>query len=245
MSSDTDDMAALQSLKYALDPTQFAALRRRVTIAIATAGPLMIAGVWYLDGRVSPRRDLFDFVFLPLIAAWAAYRQIQREREKWTSLVLELRGDCLIRTLPGFPTLEIRATEVTEIIESARGILIRTESRMKCLFVNRSLLGYEDFRAKLTQWAPGTRMIQAVPSFLGPIKNAGEVLACFLLFGGPLYLMYTPHRVVILPFGIALMISFIVMILYYQRSPNMPSSFRKSAWVLVALPLLAMITRLW
>lgn len=211
---------------------------------IALVGPIILAGIWYLDGRLDRRRNLFDFVGLPAILAWVAYRQIQREGKKWNSVVLEFRGESLIRTLPDFPLLEITRSEVTTIVESAGGICIRTNSRRKALVVSTDLLDYSDFRNRLAAWAPVANLVPPSPSSRSSIMGIVSALCCMLLLGGPLYLVYTPHHELILPLGIVLFIGMAAMIWYYHDSPDMPTSFRKTSWILLLLPLLATISRL-
>jgi hypothetical protein len=241
--SSTDNPTIPQASIYQLDPERFAGIRRSMIIRIGVGLPLVLAVIWYMDGRTKPSRDLFDLVGLPAIIAWTSYRSIQREREKWNSMVLEFRDGMLVRRLKDFPPLEIAPSEVTKIVEAARGITIRTNSGPKYLYVNRGLLDYEDFRTRLAVWAASAEVVQATPSALTIIKSGASMLMCIALFGGPLYLIYTPYHRLILPLGLVLAIGFVAMILYYQRSPNMPTSFRRTSWILVALPLFAMIVR--
>lgn len=243
--ANVENPAVPQSRSYRLEPARFAGLRRRMIIGVAIVGPLMLAGIWYLDGRFESKHRLFDFVFLPLMLVWVSYRSIQRERRKWDALVLELSDACLIRRLPDFPPLDMVPNAVTTIVESSRGINIQTNSRLKTLFVSNGLLDYDDFRSRLAAWAPTARVVQATPSVRASITAVASVLWCILMFGGPLYLMYTPYRELVLPLGIGLVIGLVATILYYQGSPNMPSSAKYGLWVLLLLPLLAIITRLY
>jgi hypothetical protein len=239
----TDNPTIPQARSYQLDPERFAGARRSMIIRIAVAVPLVLAVIWYMDGRAKPGRDLFDLVALPAIIAWTTYRSIQRESEKWNSMSLEFRDGMLVRRLKDFPPLEIAPNEVTKIVEAARGITIRTNSRPKFLYVNRELLDYEDFRNRLAVWAVSAEVVLATPSAVSIIKSVASMPICIALFGGPLYLIYTPYPRLILPLGLVLVIGFVAMILYYQRSPNVPTSFRRTSWILVALPLFAMIVR--
>jgi hypothetical protein len=238
----TTESAAIH--QYRLEPARFARVRRRMITGLVVVVPLLLAAVWYLDARLDKRRDLFDFVGLPAIVGWVSYRQIQRARKKWTSLVLELRSDRLIRTLPDFPVLEIAPSDVTTMVESSRGIIVRTDSRRKTLAVSTDLLEYDDFRNRLAAWAPMAKVVRASRSSRTYIMTIASVLWCVLIFGGPLYLIYTPHHALILPLGTAIFIGMAAAILYYQDSPEMPTSFRKTSWILLLLPLFATISRL-
>ena len=245
MITHVDDVDVAQSRIYQLDPARFPGFRRRMVARMAVVTPLLLAGIWYLDGRVESRRDLFDFVGLPAIIAWVGYRSIQREREKLDTLILEFRSGHLVRELPDFPRVEIAPNEVTKIVESTQGIMIKTNSRLKFLFVNRGLLNYDDFRSRLAIWAPSTEVAQATPSVLTFIKSVASVSLCIALFGGPLYLMDTPYHKLILPLGIGLTAAFAAMIGHVQHSAYFPISLRRKAWILLALPLLAMFSRLF
>ena len=244
MSAGLEDTSVHRARLYQMDPARFAKFRRSMIVKSAIFAPLMIACIWYLDGRATPRRDLFDFVGTPAILAWTIYRWIQSEREKWDTLLLEFRDGTLVRRLPDFPTLEIAPGEVTKIVESTHGIMIKTSSRRKFLLVSRWLLDYDDFRSRLAVWAPSTEIVRAAPSIPAFIKSSVSVVMCIALFGGPLYLMYTPYHKLIVPLGLGLVVGLAAMTLYYYRSPNVPISFRKAGWILPALPLLAMISRL-
>jgi hypothetical protein len=230
--------------QYRLNPARFAKVRRRMITGLAVVAPLLLAGVWYLDARLDKGRKFFHFVGMPAIVGWVTYRQFQRERKKWDSLVLEFRNDKLIRTLPDFPVLEIAPSDVTTIVESSAGIWIRTNSRRKALAVSRDLLDYDDFRSRLAAWAPMAKVVQPSPSSRTFIMGIVSVLWCVLIFGGPLYLMYTPHHELILPLGVGLCIGMVGTIWYYHRSTDMPTSFQKRSWILLLLPLIATIYRL-
>ncbi len=223
-----------------MDPAGFARMRRRMITRLAVVAPFLLIAVWYLSGRLGRGRDVLDFIVLPATLVWETYRAVQRERDKWNSLVLEFRGDSLFRTLHRYPLLEIAPSEVTAIEEFSAGIIVRTDSRGETLIVSGDLLGYDDFRNRLAAWAP---MVNVVGRS-SPIRGVFSMLWCALIFGGPLYLMYTPHRELILPLGIGLFIGMAAMVWYYQRSPMMPTSFRKTSWILLLLPLLVTISRL-
>lgn len=226
--------------QYRMDPTRFVTMRRTMIVRAALLLPLLLAVCWYFDARLDHSRNVFDFVGLPLIMAWVVYKGVQRERDKWSSLVLEFRDNSLIRTLPGYPLLEIAPSEVTRMVDFSGGIIVRTESRRKTLIVGSDLLGYEDFRNRLVAWAPTAKVEQRNLSLRGIIS----VLGCILIFGGPVYLMYTPHHELILPLGAASFAGMVTIILYSQGSPNVPTSVQKTSWVLLLLPLLATISRL-
>lgn len=226
--------------QYRMDPACFAKMRRTMIIRGALLVPLLLAVSWYFDARLDRSRDFFDFVGLPAILVWIVYKGVQRERDKWNSLVLEFRGDSLIRTLPGYPLLEIAPGEVTAMAESYGVFIVRTNSKRKTLIVSSDLLAYDDFRNRLLAWAPTVKVVRRSPSITGILS----MLWCVLIFGGPLYLMYTPHHALILPLGIGLFIGMAGMVWYYQGSPMMPTSFRKTSWILLLLPLFATISRL-
>lgn len=76
----------------------------------------------------------------------------------------------------------------------------------------------------------------------GPSANC--VLACAWVFGGPLYLMYTQQRALVLPLGIALTLSMLAMILYIRKSPHMPIRAQRWMWLLMLLPILVIMSRL-
>lgn len=230
--------------QYRLAPARFARVRRRMITALAVFAPFFLALVWYLDARLDSRRNFFDFVGLPAVLGYLGYSALRRERRKWDSFVLELRRDRLIRTLRDFPELEIAPGEVTTIAEYRRGVHIRTNSRRKALAVSTDLLDFDDFRNRLAAWAPMAKVVQPTSTSRTSIVGIASLLWCLLIFGGPLYLMYTPHHELILPLGFGLFIGMAVTIWYFHCSPDMPASTQKTAWVLLLLPLLATIVRL-
>ena len=241
MSASTEGAVVHQ---YRLNPARFARVRRRVIAGLAVFTPLFLAVVWYVDARLD-RRHLFDLLFLPAIIGWTIYRQLQQERKKWESLVLELHSDRLIRKLPDYPAFEVGPGDVTTMIESPAGIRILTNSQRKTMLVSTDLIEYGDLRRRLAEWAPITRPSRSIrTSIRRVVMGIASMLLCLVLFGGPIYLMYTPHHELILPLGVALFIGMAAMIWYYRGSPMVPTSFRKTSWILLLLPLLATISRL-
>jgi len=247
MPETTDHSGAAGARSYRLDPSGFDEERRRILVVLGPLAPLLIALVWYFDGRLHPDRGFFDFIVLPIILVWTSFRSVRRARRGWESLRLELRTDKLIRKRSGYPDLELAPGDVTRIAESRRSMVIETASHFKRLVINRHLLDYEDFRANLRAWAPEVEIVPAVRSLRTWILSVASVLGCICLFGfGPLYLMDTPHREWVVPLGIALCLANLALILVFIfRSPEMPSRFRYLAWILPALPLLAMFSRLY
>lgn len=242
----TDHKEAAGARFYRLDPRGFDEVRRRILVVVGPLAPLVIALVWYVDGRLYPDRSFFDFVALPIILVVSSFSSVRRERQNWESLRLELRNDKLIRKRQGYPDLEFAPGDVTRIAESPKGLIVETKSHFKRLFISKHLVDYEDFRANLSAWAPEVAIVPAGRSLWSGILSVASLLGCICLFGlGPLYLMGTPHRGWVVPLGIALCLANVAMILVLMlRSPEMPNDFRYAAWLLPALPLLAMLLRL-
>jgi hypothetical protein len=232
---------------YRLDSRGFDEVRRRILIVLGPLAPLLIAFVWYFDGRLHPDRGFFDFILLPILLVYTSFKSVRRERRGWESFRLELRGDRLIRKRKGYPDLEVAPGDVTRIVEARRGMVIETASHLKRLVISKHLLDYEDFRANLRAWSPAVEIVPAKKSLRTWILSAASVLVCMCLFGfGPLYLMGTPHREWVVPLGIGLCLGNLALILVFMfRSPDVPSHFRYLAWILPALPLLAMFSRLY
>jgi hypothetical protein len=147
--------------------------------------------------------------------------------------------------LPDFPLLEIAASDVTTIVESSVGIIIRTNTRRKVLIVSKDLLDYDDFRNRLAAWAPMAKVEQRSPFSRTSLMGIVSMLWCAVIFGGPLYLMYTPHHELILPLGIGLFIGMAAMLWYSNGSPYIPTSMRRTIWLLLLLPAGVTITRLF
>jgi len=244
MTLDVENTAVPQSRTYRLAPSRFAGLRRRMIIRLVLICPVIIAVIWFLDGRVSPRRDIFEFIFLPFILVVVSYQSIKRERAKWNSLVLEFRGEILVRSLADYPPLEISPNDVATITELSHGIGIRTNSRLKSLWVNKELHDYDDFREQLRAWVPTAKVVQGTRSVRSLLAATAAGLWCLAIFGGPLYLMYTPHRELVLPLGLGVTAGMAATLLYNWRSANIPISTKYTMWILLLLPLLAMYTRL-
>jgi hypothetical protein len=204
----------------------------------------MLAGWLYLAWHFDRERSFFRLVFIPVLLGWVLYRQFKEERNKWESLVLELRDGKLIRRLNKYPVLELMPNEVTAILESPRGMLIKTNNHLKRLFLSNRLSNYDAFRCQLISWAPAAKVTVWRPSSWNYVRNVIEVSACAFIFGGPLYLMYTSRPAVIFPLGIVLSLSMLAMILYVRNSPHVPTRAQKGLWVLLLLPILAVLVRL-
>ena len=240
-------MESLHARCYRFDPSGFDEVRRRMLIVAGPLAPLVIALVWYFDGRIHPNRSFFDFIVLPIIVVWTTYRSVRRARKEWESLRVEFRMSKLIRKRQGYPDLEFAPGDVTRIAESPKGMVIETESPFKRLIISKHLLDYEDFRADLRAWAPAVSIVPARRSIRAWILSVASVLGFMCLFTlGPVYLMETSHRELVVPLGIALCIANLAIFLVFMlRSPEMPSHFKYGGWIFPALPLLAMFIRLY
>ncbi|HEU5414158.1 MAG TPA: hypothetical protein VFW31_10390 [Candidatus Angelobacter sp.] len=215
-------------------------------IVLGPLAPLVIAFVWYFDGRIQPNRSFFDFVGLPIIVVWSTYSSVRRARKEWETLEVEFRMGKLIRKRPGYPDLEFAPGDITRIVESHKGMVIETGSHFRRLFISKHLVDYGDFRADLRAWAPSVSIVPAERSIRAWVLSVASVLGGMCLFGlGPIYLMGTSHRELVVPLGIALCLAnFAFILVFMLRSPEMPSRFRYTGWILPALPLLAMFIRL-
>jgi hypothetical protein len=229
---------------YKLESGRFAEYRREMVIRLSIVVPPLLAGSLYLAWHFDRERGLFGLISIAALICWDLYRQFKDQRNKWESLVFEFRAGKLMRRMDKYPVLELVPNEVTAIRESPRGLTIDANNRPKRLFVSKRLSNYEMFRGQVVAWASTAQVIGPHPSSWDYVRNVSEVLACAWIFGGPLYLMYTSHQAVILPLGIVLLFSTLAMILYFRNSPNLPISAQKSIWLLLLLPIFAMLVHL-
>lgn len=242
MSPDSDSGSVLEPTVYKLEPSRFAEYRRALAIRLGIAMPLVTAALLYLNWHFDKDRDSFvRLLLIPVLTGWIVHRLFKDERDKWQSLALEFRDGKLIRRLNKYPTVELRPSEVTAILESPRGITVKTNDRLKALFLSNRLVDYETLRSRLVSWAPAVRVTSSQRSFWGYTRGFAEILLCLCVFGGPLYLMYAPQHAVILPLGIVLSLAMLGMILYFRNSPQIPTSSRKMLWVLLLLPILVLL----
>jgi hypothetical protein len=234
--SATKNRATLRS--YRLDPEGFAGLRKRVIIAIGVMLPFLFAGAWYFDGH-----DKFDLVLLPVILTWAAYKTIRKQQRHWESVRFELGADKLVIRRQGYVDREIAQCDVSQIVESGKGLVIQTSSRLKKVFISRHLLDYQEFRTELRAWAP---FVPVAGSLRAWIRAGAALLGFFTLFLiGPFYLMSTSHKELVLPLGIALVLANAAMFMLLERYEDVPKSFRYTRWALPGFSLLATIFRLF
>jgi hypothetical protein len=122
---------------------------------------------------------------------------------------------------------------------------VETNERLKKLFLSNKLSDYEGLRSRLLSWAPTVKVTSWRRSYWDYTRDFSEVLACLCVFGGPLYLMYTPNRAVILPLGLILSLATLGMILYVRNSPAIPTRTKKGLWILLLSPILVMLFRLF
>lgn len=244
MRADVDSTASLPSA-YKLDPAKYPAFRKRLLIRLSVLAPLLVIGFSYLSWRFDTQREYrFRFVFIAFLVCWIAYRQFRDQRRNWESLEFDFRDGKLIRSLDRYPPLEFRPDEVTAIIESPKGIAIKTNRRLRTIFVSSKLSNYESFRRELASWAPAAPVEKMTPGPWHYVRTSCALLACAWVFGGPLYLMYTHQRAIILPLGVVLTLSMLAMILYVRNSPHIPVRAQRGMWVLLLLPILAVMSRL-
>jgi len=242
----SDNTATSPPTTYKLAFESYAEFRRALVIRLGIVIPLLLAGFVYLDWHFVGREEspLFRLVFIVVLLGWLSYRQFRQQRNNWRSLEFDFRDGKLVRRLDKYPPFEFLPGEVSAIIESPKGITIKTNNRLRTLFISNRLSNYESFRIQLASWAPEAPVTKWTLSFWNYVRNICELLACAWVFGGPLYLMYTQRRAAILPLGIVLTFSMLAMLLYVRNSPHMPIRAQKGMWFLLLLPILAMVSRL-
>jgi hypothetical protein len=132
--------------------------------------------------------------------------------------------DRLLRVIPGHPLLEINQGEITSIIESSKGLFIKTASRKKALFVSSGLVDYPDFRGRLEGLVPRIHIFKQTESH--PIfAYVRRVFFCFALafaaFGLPLYATSFSRWQIILPaslFSLTVVFSYALLLNAVSRS---------------------------
>ncbi len=245
MSHDSNTDSVLQPVVFKLEPSRFPEYRRELFIRLGIAMPLVAAGLLYLAWHFDRERDIFVLILIPVLTGHIVYQQFKNERDKWRSLVFEFRDGKLIRRLDKYPTVELAPSDVTAILESPRGITVKTNERFKGLFLSNKLVDYETLRGRLLSWAPTVRVTSWRRSYWDYTRSLIEVLVCLCVFGGPLYLMYTPQHAIIRPLGAILSLAMLGMILYVRNSPQIPTTTKKSLWILLLLPIVVMLIRLY
>jgi hypothetical protein len=245
MPPESDTASVWQPTVYKLEPSRFAEYHRELAIRLGIVMPLVAAGFLYLAWHFDKRRITFLLVLIPILTVQTVYRRFKDEGDKWKSLVFEFRDGKLIRRLDKYPTVELAPSEVTAILESPQGIIVKTNKRSKVVFLSNKLVDYEMLRSRLLSWAPTVRVTGWRRSYWDYTRSLIEVLVCLCLFGGPLYLMYAPQHAIILPLGVVLSLAMLGMILHVRNSPQIPTSRKKGLWILVLLPIFAMLVRLY
>jgi hypothetical protein len=242
MSHGTGNGAASLLDSYKLEPSGYAEFRRSLIRRLAIADFLVVGGIALLFWRFDRTwADLSGFLVALVTTFWVAYRQLKEQRRNWSSLEFYFRDGKLARNLDKYPVMEFTPNEVTAITESPKGLTVKTNSRIRTMFISRSLSNYDSFRHRLASWAPATPISGRARSPWDYLLYALELLACAWVFGGPLCLLWTSRREVIIPLGIALLLSMLAMILYVRNSPSIPISSQKRLWFLLLLPALGML----
>lgn len=78
-----------------------------------------------------------------------------RGRGRLQSYELRLFADRVVQSMQGVPSITITQDEVTLITETARyGIVVNTADKKKRFVIWPSTEGYEDVKAKLSEWRP-------------------------------------------------------------------------------------------
>jgi hypothetical protein len=244
MSAGGDGAASLPSA-YKLDPAGYSAFRKSLVIRLSILIPLLLIGftclLWYFD---TPR-FIFRLVFIPILICWIVYRQFKQQQRSWESMEFDFRDGKLMRSLDKYPPLEFMPNEITAIVEYSKGIAVKTNDRRRTVFVSRRLSDIDLYRLQLESWAPAAPATKWAPSAGHYVRAVCELVACAWAFGGPLYLMYTQQRALILPMGIALTLSMLGIILYIRNSPHMPVRAQIGMWLLMFLPILVVVSRLF
>lgn len=241
------DTASRPPTVYKLEPARFAQERRELVIRLATVVPFVLAGILFLEWHFDKERDPFTLLVFPILLSLAlVYAQLREARKNWQFLAFEFRDDKLIRSLEKYPVVELVPSDVKGFLESPRGIHVETYNRHKRIFLSNKLSDYDELRNRLRSWAPAAMVTEWRPlSFGAKVLSALGVLACLCVFAGPLYLMYTTRREDILPLGIVFTLAMLGMILYVRNSPAIPVHRKMFLWLLLLLPILTILVRLY
>lgn len=222
---------------YGVQPEGYRPIQKRVLFgsSISLAVALLVVG--YLV-KPSSGRDFTAFgltaVTFAILGVVILSRSIRRIREVWSTYVLTIGEDYLLKQQSYYPDIRINKDEIKIVQKSFTGdIVIKTKDWRKFIIIPRSLNGLEEVERLLATWKPITLYSKR--------KMVLTMLAAFVLFLGCLgfgaYFLSGQKLTITTIYSGAIVIMILAVIGMWQlrRIQNLDERSKPKRWQLYAM----------
>lgn len=176
----------------------------------------LVAGGWVLIVAV-------------LVASLIARKRLQK---RWSSYRLQFDENKILRWQEGLEPMRLERREITKVEEvRGTGLTLRTNARLRLLFIPVDLAGYREVREIISRWQ--------TPQALGFLTRASrtglQTGLVLLYFASWLICTRSGNVAVVVPSALLSYGLLALGLIDQHRNPNVPKSQKALVWVLLAL----------
>ena len=180
---------------YRLPPSGFPAYRRTlIRTGLVVSGVVLALALSVSLSQTE--RDQWPVLlvggpFVALLLGLGVRKAIRQQKEVWSSVEIRMDDGAIGRAQLRIPEILLRREDVTAVVESPRGLVVKTTDRFRSLFIPRLLdpRDYAEIREDLATWVP--------------IKTAGSGaiwmnrISLVLLIGGFAVMLFSHDRLLV------------------------------------------------
>lgn len=163
---------------------------------------------------------------------------------RWASYRLQVGDDDVLRVGEGLEPMRLNRGEITKVEEiKGSGLFLRTEARLRVLFIPVDLAGYHEVRDIISQW----QTPRALTAFARASRASPQLALGLLCFASWFACKHSGSLAVVVPSALLFYGLLVLGFLELQRNPNIPKSQKMWYWFLLlplwnflALPFLTM-----
>jgi hypothetical protein len=174
----------------------------------------------------------------------ASFFALKKRRRYWASYRLRFGEDSILRLQEGLEPMRLYRGEITKVEEvRGAGLSLRTNARLRLLFIPVDLAGFEEVRDIISRWQTPQTL-----TFLTRASRTGLVVGFVLLYLALWLICARSENVAVLVPSALLLYGLLALGLWdHQRNPNLTKHQKVIIWVLLlaqwkffALPYLRM-----
>jgi len=242
-----NDRLARNSVKtYRFAPAGFEAVGKKLTLVqnITLVGVLgLIVGMdfknadrdWLQGSLLSLLPHLLPTTLVVGLFVYSFRRGMRKQQENWLAYELLVGEDFVIR----LSEMEIRREEVTAIKQSAQGLTLDTSSKQRALGVPSTVEGFDEVRARLSEWMTPTELGRAW------WKNSSHLLygVITIELASLIVFFLSSQRWLLVCSGAPLFLGLVVSVVALQRSAQSARKIKRNMWFMLP-PMVAIAYRL-
>ena len=155
----------------------------------------------------------------------SAYFSNRKQKRQWESVIYQIEGDTITRTMSDVPPMVLKKSEITEIQETDRGgILIKTEDKLRFIGIPPQVTEREFLLSQLKELGE----IISIKS--KPFQTYG-LLAGLATMGGFVIFATAKTPMVVATTGIPLLIVLVWAFIAIQKSNHVTKIIKRLSWI--------------